>query len=512
MLNDSEIDLNLQHYVGERTDVLKKVQLEIKNYLRTAAITDSQRAIYSAIYNALTYYQMISDLSISGESANPTFLEQTIAQINDDFSYLSEKYYSGDIENPVISMKARVKSPISAMDKILDKISEYVKTGRDLSKLNESLRDFIGIRIIVNPPPEIKALGKQAELDYCYTIFDDLMKYHGIVRQLHGEPDIDDYTFIPVPTEHDPLKLAKIKSRPDKEGYEFDPEEEGVYIPVSRPGFLEEYDEYFKDYIKWPKLKLYQRVHACVNPKFHEHEEIPSKLPTYMIPSQSNCPAIEYQICTLDQEEYAEHGKAAHTEYKPRTFHRLRIPLIISLDSQLNKLRLNRLDESMEMFYGYSFKDLFFIDYQDFLKTFNTQDRNDVLAGIKAVSYDEENEEYFLEETFKPILFAKERGPYFIKELLETATPEELQRFYSANGILDNSIKTKSQDRAAGKVKLFSLATSETRSGIKTAKVNKVYRDKNPSKNKTIKPIIYIKRVESPAPDKAEIDDNHEEH
>jgi hypothetical protein len=264
------------------------------------------------------------------------------------------------------------------------------------------------------------------------------MRHHGIQRQLDGIPEENDFEFIPVNTEHDPNKLNKIKNRPKIEGFLFNPEEVGVFIPSSRPECVDSYDSYFKDYRMHPKAKLYQRLHACVHPSFEN--SINHNIPNYIIPPKSYKPAIEYQICTIDEEHFAEYGKAAHTEYKDRTFYRLRIPLLISLDEKSKKLRLDRLDESMENFYGYSFKDMFNIEYQTFLQEFDTQERDEILAGKKTISYNKDNNEYYLEDAVTPLIL-DEQNIGFVKNLLNIATQEELLAFYEANGILDGSLK-----------------------------------------------------------------------
>lgn len=430
------IDLNLRHYVGERSDVLKKVQLKIENYLRDPNVDMATRKIYSAIYNSISYYQTISDLSISGEYANNTFLEDIIKDVNEDYKYLAEKYNTPD--HQTISIKGRIKSPVSALDKILEKVGEYIHDGRDLSKLNDSLRDFIGIRVIVDAPQEIKDQGKKAESDFCYQVFQDLIEFRGIKRQVeNGEPQGTDYQFIPVNTEHDPNKLKKMKD-PNRT-FDFDPEKEGIYIPDSRPENLENYDEYFKDYRMYPKPKLYQRIHICAHPYFSKN--VPQKmLPNYIIPPKSNNPAIEYQISTADEDYWAEHGKAAHHIYKDKLFHRLSIPLQFSFDKVLNKIRLRRLDESMESFYGFSFKSFFNIDYQDFLRIFNTEQRDEILANRQNVVYDEENKEYTLKEILQPVVVPEDIDGKYVKEHLSEATPEDLRKFFNENNLLDNSI------------------------------------------------------------------------
>ena len=48
-----EIDLQLKHYIGNSTDVIKKIKLDIENYLKNNNIPQQTREIYSAVYCAL---------------------------------------------------------------------------------------------------------------------------------------------------------------------------------------------------------------------------------------------------------------------------------------------------------------------------------------------------------------------------------------------------------------------------------------------------------------------------
>lgn len=472
-----EVDLNLRHYIGNRSDVIKDVLMQIKNYLRCNKITASNRVIYSAIYNALLYYQNISDLSISGESSEKTFLENTIKLINDDYNFLADKYNIKNLDEinrlrakenlepipQVIQVKCRVKSPVSAMEKIKSKVEEYVKTGRDLSRLNESLRDFIGIRFIINAPPEIKAQGKKAESDFCYKVFQDLTEHHGILRQLNNESLEDDFDFIPVNTDHDPHKLQKLKDRAINKEFEIDPEKEGVYIPTSRPKFMEIIDKFVKDYRMFPKPKLYQRMHICAHPHYAKKSIQQITLPKYIIKPKSNKPALEYQVCTGDEEWWCEYGKAPHKQYKDRTFHRLGIPLLINLDKDKNKVRLNRLDECMKEFYGYDFQDMFGMDYQEFLHTFDTEQCNEVLAGLKEIVFNEKTQEYELKHIERTFILQGGQKIDFVKNLLKNSSKEELQRFYEANGINNNTIypkNLKERKRICPKIKVYEFCPS----------------------------------------------------
>lgn len=444
MDQNKEIDLNLRHYIGHHLEVIKEVKLKIRDYLKNPSLSCANREVYSAIYNALTYYQDISELSVPGESDGKTFLDNTIDEFNKDLEYLSSKYNSSDPTAPkVIQAKGRVKSPISAMGKILEKTTEYIRDGMNLTDLNNSLRDFIGLRIIVDAPDEIKALGKQAESDFCYQVFHDLLEHRGILRQINGKEHLDtDYTFVTVDTVHDPDKQKKLKERPEKEGFNFSPEEAGVFIPDTRPAFVEKYDDYFKDYKMFPKASLYQRLHTCTRPYFEKH--VPKQqLPTYIVPSTANGITIEYQVCTLDEENFAEHGKASHKTYKgERSFHRLGIPLFLKFDEILGKIRLTRLDEAIEEFYGYTFESMFNIDYQTFLRTFDRVQRDEILAGNLEINFNEIDSEYVLTPAISPVEVSKSQPIPFIKSILKNSSPETVSMFYEENGMLDGTKST----------------------------------------------------------------------
>ena len=138
-----EIDLDLRHYSGQPSDVIKKVKSDIEHYLsnpnleenRTAVRYDEDhtptmvsfnvRQIYSAIYNALNYYKNISYLPSAEYETGSTFLSNSITAFNKDYEYLSQKYGSDDLtQDPVISVSGRIKSPLSFMEKVREKIVE----------------------------------------------------------------------------------------------------------------------------------------------------------------------------------------------------------------------------------------------------------------------------------------------------------------------------------------------------------------------------------------------------
>ncbi len=462
-----EVNLNLRYYIGDRSDTIKTVQRKIKQYLKNADVDYIHKSIYSAIYNALVYYQAITDLPIAGETDKKTFLENTVAQINDDYNYLSSKYNKNG--NEVISMRARIKSPINAMDKILSKVEEFVRDGRDLKRLNESLRDFIGVRLIVNCPPEIKAQGHQAESDFCYRVFNDLVEYHGIKRQLTGStPEEKDYDFISVNTDDDPNKLERIKNRAINKQFKLDPDAENVFIPKSRPEFIEAYDKFVKDYRLYPKPHLYQRMHICAHP--HYSKSVHKRpLPNYIIPPLNFNPAIEYQVCTDKEDKWAD---ASHLEYKDRPFHRLGIPLLVELDQKKDKFRILRLDECIKDFYGYSFKDMFNIDYQNFLNIFNTSQRDDILAGKVKIKFDEELEEYILEKSPTTIVLYEDKNIEFVNTLLQNSSKDELKKFFVANNLLNNSIyanRLRNVKKSSATIKAYAFSKNSNKENVFTS-------------------------------------------
>lgn len=122
-----EVDLNLRHYAGHPSDAIKLLKRNIEQYLRNPC-SSKNREVYSAVYNALDYYKSILYSSASDFSTGPTFLNHSLINMKKDYDFLSQKYNSNDITlPPVITINGRIKSPISAIEKIKDKIEEYIK-------------------------------------------------------------------------------------------------------------------------------------------------------------------------------------------------------------------------------------------------------------------------------------------------------------------------------------------------------------------------------------------------
>ena len=194
--------------------------------------------------------------------SGPTFLNHSLINMKKDYDFLAQKYNSEDpTELPVITMNGRIKSPISAVEKIKDKIEEYLERGTDLKYLNESLRDFMGVRIIVNPPQDVQNLGKSSELKLLQNVLEDLLQFHGV-----QDKTVEDvYKFIPVNTKNNPDKLERMQ----KDG---------------KPDFLPNYlIPIVKNYVDHPKKSGYSSYHVCATPEYSS-EVKRAIYPPYIIP------------------------------------------------------------------------------------------------------------------------------------------------------------------------------------------------------------------------------------
>ena len=164
-----EINLNFldKKYKGKSTDAIKELKYSIEQYLARDDISQQNREIYSAIYNALNYYTVISYNPSQEFDTNDTFLKYACDEINYDFLYLLGKYnqkYPDNTPNkkPIIEISARIKSPISYLTKVKKQITQSLDNNDDLSCLNDRLKDLFGVQIIVNPPKSICDRGHEA--------------------------------------------------------------------------------------------------------------------------------------------------------------------------------------------------------------------------------------------------------------------------------------------------------------------------------------------------------------
>lgn len=370
-----EVDLNLRHYAGHPSDAIKLLKRNIEKHLKRPEVFQKDREVYSAVYNALDYYKSILYSSAYDFSTGPTFLNHSLVNMKKDYDFLAQKYNSKDITlPPVIIMNGRIKSPISAIEKIKDKIEEYLKNGTDLRYINQSLRDFMGVRIIVNPPQEVRKLGKTAELDFLQNVLIDLLDFHGIRND-----DVENkYKFITVNTKNNPDKLERIQSDGNLDRL---------------PQFLV---PYVKNYVDHPKKGVYQSYHICAIPEYASDVRKPT-LPPYIIPPLKTEYSFEYQLRTTDMNDEAEHGISCHDKYKQLgNYHRLSIPFYIELNQEHNKFKALNLEESCRKHFGHVpflriydnngvyLRDISLADFRD---TFTSYEREDIIAGKKRIFY-----------------------------------------------------------------------------------------------------------------------------
>ena len=536
-----EIDLHLRHYSGHPSDVIKKLKSDIERYLSNPNLEENRtvlrydennnpymisyniRQIYSAIYNALNYYKNISYLPSAEYETGESFLSNSVRTFNEDYDYLAQKYNSKDpTQDSVINVCGRIKSPLSFMDKVREKIVEYIEQGRDFRYFNESLRDLIGVRFVINPPKEIQNQGLEAETDYLYHVFYDLMEHHGITKPKDAPLETGLFKFFPVNTRHDPQKLINIKSRPDEEGFAVWVQNgiKGFYRPTKRIPEVEQecVDTVTKDYIRWPKYKGYQSLHVCIIP-YYSQDVDHINIPKCIIPPSCKDSFIEYQFRTAKENEYAERGPVSHnTLYKPTgSYHRLAVPFYIEFDNPenlpetaydpsrtikkplnyINRLKLRNFGESFKKYYGPSFEEFFGIPFKKFRDVFGSQDRTDILSKRKTVIYDKESDIYTTEEVVaekpNPVSLALTPDEVLnLKEILASKDGSRLVEFFSKQHLQDaviqviqnpenlTSCSTASQ-KASG-VTLYSLSLSSQRD----KSIQKTKKDYKPSMNNPV--------------------------
>ncbi len=457
-----EIDLNIRHYLGHHLQVFKSIKKDIENYLSNPDVPLEKRQIYSSIYNALNYYIAISNLPSENSNGENNFVENCIASFNEDYDYLSKKYNLGNTET--ITFLGRVKSPISFMGKVKNKVTEYLKNGKDLAYLNESITDLIGIRIIVDPPEDVKSNGLQAESDYLYKVFYDLASFRNIFPS-ENKSSTSPYRFIPVNTISYPRKLENIKNRVKKEGFaeEIAAGKVSIHIPTSRPA---EFDEeplksIIKDYNLHPKHSGYQALHTCISPIYSDNI-LTTDTPSYIIPPKNNYITFEYQVRTKKQDDYAEHGFASHgSSYKKReSFHRLGIPYYISSDFQCNRnskteldtnnsstqnnnsrtLKIRPFEESFEKYYGYTFESYFGISYKDFIEKLTPIEQESLLNREKQlVPAEEISTSKKLTQTLPSSIVLTEDELKNLKKILENDDMEALSEFFDNHNLIDSN-------------------------------------------------------------------------
>lgn len=472
-----EIDLNMRHYAGHPSDIIKKIKSSIEDYLQNPNVPEKTRSIYSAIYHALNYYKNISYLPSPEYGTEQTFLSNVLATFNDDYKFLTDNFKNTNtLENdkPVISICGRIKSLHSFVGKVKEKVDEYVDENRDLQYFNESIRDLIGVRIIVDPPQKVQSHGLKAENDYLYDVYQQLMLRHGILSENSEELE-NGFKFIPVNSRYDKNKLQKIKERVEKEGFSSKLYDENgnlkIFIPSEPNAFmqLEKVSNVCKDYNIYPKYEGYQSLHTCVTPRYSKDVK-PNIFPSYIIPSKSSDYSFEYQVRTAKQDRFAEFGLAAHQNYKEKgDYHRLLIPTYITNDNYLKynhpeilneriyepssasllqrkesddkMIHVRNYGESFSFYAGTPFRTYFNIPFREFRDDIISSERNDILSGKKEVYYDRSAEKYKTKQTGPKAVVLTENDILQLHSILQSEGVNLIQLLEQAGlGSLTDSI------------------------------------------------------------------------
>ena len=239
---------------------------------------------------------------------------KSFIQNNVDF-----KYPEYDVE---ITVKGRIKSPISASDKIKTEITQYQQEGKDLETL--VIKDLFAFRIIVTVKDKNGTiLGDDIAIPITYDVVEQAIEYAKAYEN---------------------VQVNKSKARSDKEApIVFS----NITLPTQRTPYIEEHEALgdFKDYIKYPKRDSnYQSVHS----------KLQITLPTRDFPL-----LIEMQIRTYEMNEHAEHGPASHSVYKSRKIISFsRVPQVFE-ESENGTLEFLPMDEAFKEFYSISISDLY---------------------------------------------------------------------------------------------------------------------------------------------------------
>ncbi len=357
--NPNVFRLKMEDISGTNSEVLTIYLYELNNFIRTHNLNKSEKMLYTSLQSALEYYKYISD-------TNSPFFTSVLDYTERETIALQKKFPGLDIKTSL-----RVKSPISAYNKILDKIQEYIVKGRDLKDLNSSLRDFIGIRRIISPKNALLNNPKKSALR---TL--EFAEMQLINQERVGCNII-------------PIRKEKIHAIEAFHPYQIDPETQEMYIPkhFEIPENLTDRFRYsVKNYIAYPKESLYQTLQYC----------------TYLPFSKQY--ALEYQVRDTNMHKIAEEGQAKHTNYKvgfdtdkarfQTRFVRANTPIEYEFDQKTQKMIPYSLDKSLRIHKGYSFQDRFGISEEEFYENFTKEDQDRILSLKYSFMFDEKKQSY----------------------------------------------------------------------------------------------------------------------
>ena len=315
--------LNITSFYGVKDQVIENYITYLNNLIYNNSLDEIQKSLILEYISKLKYFQKISDTS------NPEF-SKFIDFINKEYLFLKEKFPYLEIE-----FQGRIKSLISTDSKIKKDLKQALLSGEDLKDI--TLKDILAYRYIINIPENLK-LDENASAQICYDfataqIEFNLQNGNSLIEAKHFNSIVDE----------EKLKKYSLK--------------------LPEINFENKYSKYIKDYIKYPKDSLYQALHV-----------------RYFL---NNIP-FETQIKTQQMHEFAEYGAASHKYYKPRSsFNIHKVPQELGFIKKDDGYKIDFLptDESIKLYYGYSFEDKFGITFQSFTKSFSPKEQNLILKG-----------------------------------------------------------------------------------------------------------------------------------
>lgn len=318
--------LNITSFYGVKDEVINNYIYYLTNLIKKENLDEIQKNLISEYISKLDYFKKISD------TKNPEF-NNFIEYINKEYLYLKEKFPHLGIE-----FQGRIKSLISTDSKIKKDLKQALITGEKLS--NISLKDILAYRYIIHIPENLNT-DKNTSAQICYDFLKAQIDFNikngnTLLKANH----IDS-------TNSDSMK-NKISE---------------YHIEIPTIDFDDKYSDFVKNYIKNPKESLYQALHV-----------------RYLI---GDIP-FETQIKTKQMHNFAEYGAASHKYYKPRSsFNIHKVPQelgFIKTDSGY-KIDLLPMDESIKLYYGYSFEDRFGISYENFKENYTSKEQKLLLKG-----------------------------------------------------------------------------------------------------------------------------------
>ena len=318
--------LNITSFYGVKDEVINNYIHYLNNLIKKKNLDDIQKNILSEYISKLSYYKIISN------TKNPDF-NKFIEYINKEYLYLKEKFpYLG------IEFQGRIKSLISTDSKIKKDLKQALINGEELSSI--SLKDILAYRYILHIPENLN-LNENETAQICY----DFLKTQIDFNIKNGNTLLK--------AKHiDSTNIDSLKNKIS---------EYNIQIPTIE--FDDKYSDFVKNYIKNPKESLYQALHV-----------------RYMI---GDIP-FETQIKTNKMHNFAEYGAASHKYYKPRSsFNIHKVPQELGFIKTNSGFKIDFLpiDESIKLYYGYTFEDRFGVTFKEFKSNFSSKEQNLILKG-----------------------------------------------------------------------------------------------------------------------------------